>query len=74
MKIIVKRDDTIFISEREIKYVEMLSLGKNVGDISREVGVNKRTLEFHLNKMRYQLGCNNLTHLVAKFIREGIIK
>lgn len=60
-------------SEREINLVKMLSDGVNQDSIAEVVGKNKFTLATELAVLRQRYQCKNSTHLVAFFLRNGLI-
>lgn len=51
------------------KIVQMLSLGYTVKDIADEMGINVRTLEARLVRIKDKNGATNIPHLVANFLR-----
>jgi DNA-binding CsgD family transcriptional regulator len=62
------------LTKKEIDVVQKLSRGITVPEISAITGINKRTLETITDKMKKRYKCKTLAHLVATFIRMGIIK
>jgi DNA-binding CsgD family transcriptional regulator len=56
------------------KLVEFLSNGYSIAEISVLTGVNNRTLEARLIKLKSITGSKNTPHLVANYLRKGIIK
>jgi len=61
------------ISEKELKWVKMLSNGIPANDIAKKEGINKNTFAFNLKELRLRFNCNNSLHLTAFFIRNGLI-
>jgi len=55
--------------KKEIKIVQMLSLGYTVKDIADDMGINVRTLEARLVRIKDKNGATNIPHLVANFLR-----
>lgn len=60
-------------SEKEIKLVKMLSDGVNQDSIAETIGQNKFTMATELSILRQRYQCKNSTHLVAFFLRNGLI-
>ena len=54
--------------------VRLLSLGKTATEISVKYNLSPRTIEKRLEIIRAAYQVNNTTHLVAHFLRLGIIK
>lgn len=61
-------------TEWELGLVQMLSDGLNQDSIAETVGKNKFTLATELAILRQRYQCKNSTHLVALFLRHGLIK
>jgi len=53
--------------------VELLSYGFKAKDISKKIGISHRTVEGHIRNILLE-GYDNTTHLVATYLRKGIIK
>jgi DNA-binding CsgD family transcriptional regulator len=62
------------LKKTEIDIVRKLSKGITVPQISALTGKNRRSLESTTEKLKKLYNCKTLAHLVATFIREGIIK
>lgn len=60
-------------SEKEISLVKMLSDGINQDSIAEAIGQNKFTMATELAALRQRYQCKNSTHLVAFFLRNGLI-
>lgn len=74
MEVVVKRENTVVVSDREVGIVKMLSNGVTVKQIAVEMGINRRTLENTCNRLRFDFDCNTLPQLVATFLRKKIIE
>jgi len=53
--------------------INMLSNGETVKSTAGKLGMNRRTLEYHIRQICKQHNCVSSTQLVAKFIRKGLI-
>jgi DNA-binding CsgD family transcriptional regulator len=62
------------LKKSEIDIVRKLSKGITVPVMADEMDKNKRSIETTLDKLRKRYKCKTIAHLVATFIREGIIK
>lgn len=58
----------------DCELVQMLSDGYRVIEISVEKSINKRTLEKRILVLRERCVCKTVTHLVANYLRRGLIK
>jgi len=58
----------------EKRIVLLMADGKTVGEISRIMKKNKRTLEGTVDRMRYKFGVDKAQELIALFLRNNIIK
>lgn len=74
MEVIVERKDTVIVSQRNVDMVMAYSNGHSMAAIAKKQKLSKRTIESVFNKLRAEFGCKNLPHLVATFIRKGLIK
>ena len=60
--------------ELQIAVVTMFAEGKNSKEIGESIGKSSRTIEYYVAKMLKWNDCKNITHLVAEFVRNKIIK
>lgn len=74
MEVLVQRDSSVIVSERDVKIVEDYSNGKPKTVIAKEYKLSSRTVEAILNKLRAQFDCRTVTQLAATFLRNGLIK
>ena len=58
----------------EKRVVTLMASGKSVPQIAEITKKNVRTLEGHVERMRYKFGVDTSKELVAYFLRSGIIK
>lgn len=56
-----------------IQIVQFLADGLVVKEISEETDTNVRTIESRINKMRETTGAKTAAHLVAKYLKLGLI-
>lgn len=56
-----------------IQIVQFLANGFVVKEISVSIGVNARTIESRIKKLREITGAKNSAHLVAKYFNLGLI-
>ncbi len=59
---------------KEEKIVQMLSIGYTVREIADELGINVRTLEARLVRLKDKANAKNIHHLVAIYLRAKKIK
>lgn len=74
MEVIVQRDSSVIVSERDVKIVECYSNGISKSSIAKDYKLSGRTVEAVLNKLRFQFDCKTVTQLVATFLRKELIK
>jgi NarL family two-component system response regulator LiaR len=61
------------LSRKQLQILSLISYGKNNDDISNEMNISKRTIEYHITQIIKKLDATNRTAAVAKAIREKII-
>jgi DNA-binding CsgD family transcriptional regulator len=61
------------LTAREKEILFWTSYGKTAWEIATILGISRRTVEWHLSNIRQRNDANNITHMVSKLIREGII-
>jgi DNA-binding CsgD family transcriptional regulator len=61
------------LTAREKEILFWTSYGKTAWEIATILGISKRTVEWHLSNIRQRNDANNITHMVSKLIRAGII-
>lgn len=57
-----------------IEIIQKISDGYRVKEISVEMNVEVKEIDFKLRNQKEITGCKTLAHLVANFIRRGLIK
>lgn len=73
MSVVIKGENTVIISEREIKIIQMIANGTTAKQAAIEMDIKARTMEGIINKLRGEFDCNTLSHLVATFLRQKLI-
>lgn len=61
------------VTEWDKRVVSLLSDGFTVKEIANKMRLNGRTLESKIFHLRNKMDCQNLTSLVALFLREKLI-
>lgn len=72
--VIVRKNFQLVLNEIDVKIVDCISNGYTFAEAAKTVGINKRTLEARLNKIRGQFDCVSVTQLACEFIRKGLIQ
>ena len=62
------------LSPRDVKIVDLLSKGKGSVEVGKLGGISNRTVESIIATLKFQYKCENIPHLVATFLRKGLIK
>lgn len=60
--------------EKQKEILLLLSNGHTAGQIGAKIKLSARTVEKHLEIMRYVYGAKNTPHLISIALRTGIIK
>lgn len=68
------RTNKVFISERELQVIEDMAEGLNSGEIAAKRGITLKTVEVHRHNVLKKTGYKNGVHLIASFLRKGLIK
>lgn len=74
MKAVILGKNTIVVSEVEAKIVSHYANGLAAKEIGEKLKISHRTVESHIANLKRTFDCNSVTHLVAHFLREGLIK
>lgn len=61
------------VTNREIQIVELLAQGLTNREIAGSLGLSPRTIEKHRDDLYKRTDCRTSGHLVATFIRAGVI-
>jgi DNA-binding response OmpR family regulator len=62
------------LNDREIQTLTLVARGKTSAQISRKLGMVKRTVDFHIDNARTKLGAATRTQAVIKAAATGLIK
>ena len=73
MEVHIKRNEQIVITTTELAIVQMLSYGLKTKMIAHKLLISPRTVEAYMGKMYLKVKAESQAHLVAIFIREGLI-
>lgn len=74
MEVVVARKNSMIVSERNVKIVEMYSNGEPTKNIAKKYKVTPRAIEGVVARLKTEFKCKSLTHLIATFLRNGTIK
>ncbi len=69
-----KKNAPFKLEPRHKEVVKQLSNGKTAKEIAASGGVSSRLVESIVAKLFDEYGCRNTPHLVATFLRKGLIK
>ena len=58
------RTDTIFLSKRELECLSYLSIGRSIKEIAQILFIKPRTVEKHMENIRYKTSYHNKTDLI----------
>jgi DNA-binding CsgD family transcriptional regulator len=62
-KVFLNSSEKIYLSSRELDCIDWYAKGKNSAEISTILEISKRTVETHIEKAKFKLGCTNLFQL-----------
>jgi DNA-binding NarL/FixJ family response regulator len=62
------------LNDREIATLTRVARGKSSVEIARELGIVKRTVDFHIDNARTKLGASTRTAAVSKAVAAGLIE
>lgn len=54
--------------------IQKISDGYTIREIAVEASVNRRTLEDRILRLREMCNCKTVSHLVANYMRRGLIR
>lgn len=73
-QVIVIKDDSVTVSERDLDIVSKLSNGLTCGEVGFSYNLSKRTIEAHVSRLKNYFDCDTIPQLVATLIRKGLIQ
>jgi DNA-binding NarL/FixJ family response regulator len=62
------------LNDREIETLTRVARGKTSAEIARELGMVKRTVDFHVDNARMKLGATTRTAAASKAVAAGLIE
>jgi DNA-binding NarL/FixJ family response regulator len=62
------------LNDREIATLTRVARGKSSVEIAQELGIVKRTVDFHIDNARIKLGASTRTAAVSKAVAAGLIE
>ena len=62
------------LKDREVEVLTWVARGKTSADIARQLGLSKRTIDFHLDNARIKLSAGTRTEAAIKAAASGLIK
>ena len=62
------------LTERQIEALALVALGKTSAQIARELGLSKRTADYHTNNARKQMRAKTRAEAAIKALANGLIK
>lgn len=65
-----KRGEALGLSLREMEVLNLMAEGKNNKDISSNLGISKRTVEKHIERVYKKLGVESRTAAVIFFLNK----
>jgi len=74
MNPIVASKNTVIVSERDAKIVFHVSNGLSSKQIGEKMKISHRTVEERIASLKRTFDCDSISHLVAYFLRKGLIK
>ena len=74
METVIKSEKIVVVTERNVEIIKDYSNGISTKDIADKYKISRRTVEQIMAKLKFQFDCDSLGHLVATFIRKGLMK
>lgn len=68
------RHNTILITPRELGIIEDMANGLSSKEIGEKLGIAPKTVEVHRHNILKKTEYKNTVHLIASFLRRGLIK
>ena len=62
------------LNEHDAEIAQMLADGKTATEIGNILNINKRTFEYKVSNAKKRALAETLPHLVANYLRKGLIK
>ena len=61
------------VTPRELAVLRLVSMGRQISEIARVLGLGEETVRSHLKKLQAKLGVRNRAHAVAEALRQHLI-
>ena len=74
MEVTIIPQKGVVLTENDVNILAQISEGLSSTEIAKVVLLSPRTVEAHIDKLRYKFGAKNKTHLIVLAIRAGVIK
>jgi DNA-binding CsgD family transcriptional regulator len=68
------QEQGVELSKRELNCLQVAAEGKTAREISEQLAVVTRTVNFHINNAMSKLGASNKTHAVVLAMRMGLLE
>jgi DNA-binding CsgD family transcriptional regulator len=72
--IIIQAPKDVVITEQKIKIAQLVADDVHRKDIAKKMKLSIRTIEAHLDSMRYLLGVKSTPALIASLFRRNVLK
>ena len=60
------------LTPRDINTLHLLSLGLRNSEVAQSLNLSQHGVEWHIDKLRKKLNCQNIRAMVALFVRSGL--
>ncbi len=61
------------LTVRERQILQLIAQGLSTKEVARQVVIAPRTVDRHVDNIRYKLGAKNRTHMIACAIIQGLL-
>jgi DNA-binding NarL/FixJ family response regulator len=68
-----EKKDAPSLTDRECQVLTLIARGMSSGQAAQELGVVKRTIDFHLDGVYKKLGVTNRVQAIIEALRRGIL-
>lgn len=73
MELVIRDTDVRVITEKEAQIVKLLSEGMSATNTAIKLGMNRRTMEATIQRLKNKTDTKTMPHLIATFIRKKLI-
>jgi DNA-binding CsgD family transcriptional regulator len=74
MDAVIQKKGVVVVTERNVSIINAYSNGYSLDEISKKHKISLRTAEAIVAKLKAEFECKHISHLVATFLRKGLIK